>query len=57
MCVWYVFFQVTPDLIKSQTTSAENGNGEDAQTKQAIYNLLKEGYNNYLYFTEHHSCL
>ncbi|XP_058610361.1 cingulin isoform X2 [Onychostoma macrolepis] len=32
---------VTPDLIKSQ--SAENGNGEDAQTKQAIYNLLKEG--------------
>ncbi|XP_016317942.1 cingulin-like [Sinocyclocheilus anshuiensis] len=34
---------VTPDLIKSQTMSAENGNGEDAQTKQAIYNILKEG--------------
>uniref|UniRef100_A0A8C2KRV3 Cingulin b n=1 Tax=Cyprinus carpio TaxID=7962 RepID=A0A8C2KRV3_CYPCA len=34
---------VTPDLIKSQTTSAENGNGEDSQTKQAIYNILKEG--------------
>ncbi|XDV34031.1 hypothetical protein PO909_004250 [Leuciscus waleckii] len=34
---------VTPDLIKSQTTSTENGNGEDAQTKQAIYNILKEG--------------
>ncbi|XP_059365184.1 cingulin-like isoform X2 [Carassius carassius] len=34
---------VTPDLIKSQTTSAENGNGEDAQTKHAIYNILKEG--------------
>uniref|UniRef100_A0A673LH06 Cingulin n=1 Tax=Sinocyclocheilus rhinocerous TaxID=307959 RepID=A0A673LH06_9TELE len=34
---------VTPDLIKSQTTSAENGNGEDTQTKQAIYNILKEG--------------
>ncbi|XP_043073631.1 cingulin isoform X2 [Puntigrus tetrazona] len=34
---------VTPDLIKSQTTSAENENGEDAQTKQAIYNILKEG--------------
>lgn len=34
---------VTPDLIKSQTTSTENGNGVDAQTKQAIYNILKEG--------------
>ncbi|XP_068071105.1 cingulin isoform X3 [Danio rerio] len=34
---------VTPDLIKSQTTSIENGNGEDDQTKQAIYNILKEG--------------
>ncbi|XP_052389880.1 cingulin-like isoform X1 [Carassius gibelio] len=34
---------VTPDLIKSQTTSTEDGNGEDAQTKQAIYNILKEG--------------
>ncbi|XP_016378580.1 cingulin-like [Sinocyclocheilus rhinocerous] len=34
---------VTPDLIKSQTMSAENGNGEDAQTKKAIYNILKEG--------------
>ncbi|XP_026087662.1 cingulin-like isoform X4 [Carassius auratus] len=34
---------VTPDLIKSQTTSSEDGNGEDAQTKQAIYNILKEG--------------
>ncbi|XP_050992023.1 LOW QUALITY PROTEIN: cingulin [Labeo rohita] len=34
---------VTPDLIKSQATSLENGNGEDAQTKQAIYNILKEG--------------
>ncbi|XP_077051249.1 cingulin isoform X1 [Siphateles boraxobius] len=34
---------VTPDLIKSQTASTENGNGEDAQTKQAIYNILKEG--------------
>uniref|UniRef100_A0A8C0YSA9 Cingulin b n=1 Tax=Cyprinus carpio carpio TaxID=630221 RepID=A0A8C0YSA9_CYPCA len=34
---------VTPDLIKSQTTRAENGNGEDTQTKQAIYNILKEG--------------
>ncbi|XP_067281739.1 cingulin isoform X2 [Pseudorasbora parva] len=34
---------VTPDLIKSQTTSTENGNGEDGQTKQAIYNILKEG--------------
>lgn len=33
----------TPDLIKSQTTSIENGNEEDAQTKQAIYNMLKEG--------------
>ncbi|XP_026145544.1 cingulin isoform X2 [Carassius auratus] len=34
---------VTPDLIKSQTTRAEDGNGEDAQTKRAIYNILKEG--------------
>lgn len=34
---------VTPDLIKSQTTSTKNGNGEDGQTKQAIYNILKEG--------------
>ncbi|XP_073677986.1 cingulin isoform X2 [Garra rufa] len=34
---------VTPDLIKSQTTSLENGSGEDVQTKQAIYNILKEG--------------
>lgn len=42
------FFQVTPDLIKSQTTSAENGNGEDSQTKQAIYNILKEGYDDSL---------
>lgn len=42
----WTFFQVTPDLIKSQTTSTENGNGVDAQTKQAIYNILKEGYNN-----------
>lgn len=34
---------VTPDLIKSQPLSTEIGNGEDAQTKQAIYNILKEG--------------
>ncbi|KAL1255182.1 hypothetical protein QQF64_013243 [Cirrhinus molitorella] len=34
---------VTPDLIKSQTMSLENGNGEDAQIKQSIYNILKEG--------------
>nr|XP_055076827.1 cingulin isoform X1 [Misgurnus anguillicaudatus] len=34
---------VTPDLIKSQPSSTEIGNGEDAQTKQAIYNILKEG--------------
>ncbi|XP_051527713.1 cingulin-like isoform X2 [Myxocyprinus asiaticus] len=34
---------VTPDLIKSQTPSREFENGEDAQAKQAIYNILKEG--------------
>ncbi|XP_065143335.1 cingulin isoform X2 [Paramisgurnus dabryanus] len=34
---------VTPDLIKSQPSSTEIGNDEDAQTKQAIFNILKEG--------------
>ncbi|XP_051991108.1 cingulin-like isoform X2 [Xyrauchen texanus] len=34
---------MTPDLIKSQTLSTEIENGEDAQAKQAIYNILKEG--------------
>ncbi|KAI7799153.1 cingulin isoform X2 [Triplophysa rosa] len=34
---------VTPDLIKSQPSSTEIANGDDAQTKQAIYNILKEG--------------
>ncbi|XP_051948243.1 cingulin-like isoform X2 [Xyrauchen texanus] len=34
---------VTPDLIKSQTPSREFDNGEDAQAKHAIYNILKEG--------------
>ncbi|XP_056597787.1 cingulin isoform X2 [Triplophysa dalaica] len=34
---------VTPDLIKSQSLSTDIANGDDAQTKLAIYNILKEG--------------
>lgn len=37
-------FQVTPDLIKSQPSSTEIANGDEAQTKLDIYNILKEGY-------------
>ncbi|TRY74362.1 hypothetical protein DNTS_032053 [Danionella cerebrum] len=40
---------VTPDLLKSQPSSIENGNGEDAQNKGAIYKILKEGYNTFIF--------
>ncbi|KAI4878508.1 hypothetical protein NFI96_010451 [Prochilodus magdalenae] len=34
---------MTPDLLKSPNESADSINGEEAQAKQAIYNILREG--------------
>ncbi|XP_036423041.1 cingulin isoform X2 [Colossoma macropomum] len=34
---------MTPDILKSQSESTDLVNGEEAQAKQAIYNILREG--------------